>query len=329
MIGSIARRALLAGALGLSALLTASCGGDEQANPNHIVFAVLPAESQAAAEPLWAPLIDDLEAETGLDVELRFVPNYTVLVETMRAGQIQVAWMSALPALDATRRSNGHIIGRIMNREGETHYRSVLITQADSGITLQDVMACGRRYSFGMGDARSTSGTLAPLAFLFGPAEIEPSECFREVRPANHQANALAVANGQVDVATNNDVGLLFTERQNPRAFANIRVIWESPPIPESAIVVRGDVDPAVTERIRSFFMTYGDTPEERQVLDGLEYGGFQAADDSYLDPVREMEASVALMEARRSGDQARIAAAQTAYNEIHARVAAAQEVQP
>lgn len=149
------------------------------------------------------------------------------------------------------------------------------------------------------------------------------------MRPANHQANALAVANGQVDVATNNDVGLLFTERQNPRAFQNIRVIWESPPIPESAIVVRGDVDPSVTERIRSFFLTYGDTPEERQVLDGLEYGGFQAADDSYLDPVREMEASVALMEVRRTGDQARIAAAQAAYDEIHARVTAEQEVQP
>lgn len=75
--------------------------------------------------------------------------------------------------------------------------------------------------------------------------------------------------------------------------------------------------------------MTYGDTPQERLVLDDLEYGGFQAADDSYLDPVREMEASVALMEARRSGDQARIAEAQAAYDEIHARVTAAQEVQP
>lgn len=328
MIASLARRALLAGALGAAALL-AACGGGDDADPNRIVFAVLPAESQAAAEPLWAPLIDDLEEETGLEIELRFVPNYTVLVETMRAGQIQVAWMSALPALDATRRAEGQIIGRIMNREGETHYRSVLITRTGSGITLEDVMACGRRLSFGMGDARSTSGTLAPLAFLFGPAEIEPSECFREVRPANHQANALAVANGQVDVATNNDVGLLFTERQNPRAFENITVIWESPPIPESAIVVRRDVDPAVTERIRSFFLTYGDSPEERAILDELEYAGFQAADDSYLDPVREMEASVALMEARRSGDQARIAEAQAAYDEIHARVAAAQEVQP
>ena len=41
------------------------------------------------------------------------------------------------------------------------------------------------------------------------------------------------------------------------------------------------------------------------------------------------MEASVALIEARRSGDQAAIARAQAAYDEIHARVVAAQEVQP
>lgn len=327
MIG-IARRALLAGALGLTALLTASCG-EEEADPNRIVFAVLPAESQAAAEPLWAPLIDDLEAETGLEIELFFVPNYTILIEAMRADRVQVAWMSALPALDASRRSQGEVIGRIMNREGETHYRSVLITQADSGITLEDVMACGRRYTFGMGDARSTSGTLAPLAFLFGPAGIDPADCFSQVTNANHQANALGVANDRIDIATNNDVGLLFTQRQNPQAFANLRVIWESPPIPESAIVVRRNVDPAITERIRSFFLTYGDTPEERAVLDDLEYGGFQAADDSYLDPVREMEASVELIEARRSGDQTRISEAQAAYDEIRARVQAASEVQP
>lgn len=334
----IARRGLSAVVTGLMlgvALIVSACtGGEQEADPNRIVFAVLPAESQASSEPLWAPLIDDLREETGLEVELRFVSNYTLLVEAMRGGQVQVAWISALPALDATRRANAQIIGRIMNSEGETHYRSVLIARRGSGITLESVMACGGRYSFGMGDARSTSGTLAPLAFLFGPAGVEPSDCFSQVRNANHQANAMAVANGQIDVATNNDVGLLFTERQNPQAAANIEVIWESPPIPESAIVVRRDLDPGVIERVRSFFLTYGvgDGPEavaQRTVLEGLEYGGFQAADDSYLDPVREMEASVALMEARRGGNQAAIAEAQATYDEIHARVTAAAEVQP
>ena len=333
MIGSITRRGakgVLAGlAVGATLLLTACNGGEEAADPNRIVFAVLPAESQASTEPLGAPLIDDLREETGLEVELRFVANYTLLVEAMRAGQVQVAWISALPALDAVNRANGQVIGRIMNSEGETHYRSVLITRRGSGITLERVMACEGDISFGMGDARSTSGTLAPMAFLFGPANVDPSECFSEVRNANHQANALAVANGVIDVATNNDVGLLFTARQNPRAAENLEVIWRSPPIPESAIVVRNDLDPATIERVRSFFLTYGDDPAEQEVLEGLEYGGFQAADQSYLDPVREMEASVALIEARRSGDQAAIARAQAAYDEIHARVVAAQEVQP
>lgn len=337
MIGSTLRRGVLAALTGLAlgaTMFVAACTGGEEDAGDTIVFAVLPAESQASSEPLWAPLIDDLREETGLNVELRFVSNYSILVQAMAAGQVQVAWISALPALDAVNRAEGQVIGRIVNSEGETHYRSVLLVKRGSGITLEDVMACGQRYSFGMGDARSTSGTLAPMAFLFGPAQIDPSQCFREVRNANHQANALAVANGVIDIATNNDVGLLFTERQNPRAAANLEVIWESPPIPESAIVVRRDLNPTVIEHVRSFFLTYGtgqgpEADAQRQVLEGLEYGGFQAADESYLDPVREMEASVALIEARRSGNQARIAEAQAAYDEIHARVQAAAEVRP
>ena len=199
MIGSITRRGakgVLAGlAVGATLLLTACNGGEEAADPNRIVFAVLPAESQASSEPLWAPLIDDLREETGLEVELRFVANYTLLVEAMRAGQVQVAWISALPALDAVNRANGQVIGRIMNSEGETHYRSVLITRRGSGITLERVMACEGDISFGMGDARSTSGTLAPMAFLFGPVDsygYDPALDSCSARPMSIRPNASA-----------------------------------------------------------------------------------------------------------------------------------------
>ena len=64
--------------------------------------------------------------------------------------------------------------------------------QADSGITIEDVMACGRRLSFGMGDARSTSGTLAPMTFLFNPRRIDPQACFATVESANHETNAFS-----------------------------------------------------------------------------------------------------------------------------------------
>jgi phosphonate transport system substrate-binding protein len=234
----------------------------------------------------------------------------------MRGNQTQVAWFSAKPALEAIDRAEGEVIARTVDLEGLDSYRATLIVRADSGITLDQVMACGQKFDFGIGDAQSTSGTLAPLAFLFNPRNIDPAQCFRTVRSANHQANALGVGTGLLDVATSNSVNTIFLTRQNPQMAAQLKDIWESPPIPESGIVVRGDLDPVIKEKIRSFFLTYGqgegaEADRQRQVLAGLNYSQFRAADDSYLNPVREMVADQKLMVARKAGNAQDIAAAE------------------
>jgi phosphonate transport system substrate-binding protein len=192
------------------------------------------------------------------------------------------------------------------------------------------VLACGKRFDFGIGDAQSTSGTLAPQTFLFNPRGIDPAQCFRTVRSANHQANAHAVGTGLIDVATSNTVNTVFLTRQNPRVAAQIREIWQSPPIPESGIVIREDLDPALKEKIRSFFLTYGqgegvEAERQRKVLAGLNYSRFRAADDSYLNPVREMVADQQLQAARSRNDAAAVA---TAEAELQ-RLRSLREVQP
>jgi phosphonate transport system substrate-binding protein len=137
-----------------------------------------------------------------------------------------------------------------------------------------------------------------------------------------------------LDVATNNSVGVLFFQREQPALADKLDIIWKSPPLPESSIVVRKDMDPALKEKIRQFFLTYGvgDGPkaeQQRATLKKLAYGGFKPADNSYLDPVREMEASEALADARRSGDAARIAKAQKEFDTIHAQAAQKRAVDP
>ena len=168
------------------------------------------------------------------------------------------------------------------------------------------------------------------IAEGFKARGITPSQCFKTVRSANHQANAFGVATGVIDVATSNSVNTLFMRKENPQLAAQIEDIWTSPPIPESGIVVREDLDPALKEKIRSFFLTYGqgDGPEaerQRQVLAGLNYSMFRAADDSYLDPVREMVADQKLSEARAKNDQAGVAAAERELSTLRAK----REVQP
>jgi phosphonate transport system substrate-binding protein len=154
------------------------------------------------------------------------------------------------------------------------------------------------------------------------------------VRSASHQANAFSVANGLIDVATNNSVGIVFFKRENPVQAAKLDVIWRSPPLPESSIVARKDLDPAVKEKLRQFFLTYGTgtgptADKQREVLKGLAYGGFRAADNSYLDPIREMEAAEALADAKRSGDAARTAKAQAEFDKIRATAAQKRAVDP
>jgi phosphonate transport system substrate-binding protein len=329
---SFTRRAGLVGAA-IALLGVAGCGGGDDTRsgaPSKIVFSILSAEGQASAGPMWEPLLDDMSKSIGVEVEPFFGSNYTVLVEAMRGNQTQVAWFSAKPAVEAIDRADAEVIARTVNKEGLDSYRSTLIVKTGSGITLDQVLACGKKYDLGIGDAQSTSGTLAPMAFLFNPRNIVPAQCFKTVRSANHQANAFAVATGVVDVATSNTVNTTFLNRQNPAIAAQLTDIWESPPIPESGILVRGDLDPALKEKIRSFFLTYGrgegvEAERQRRVLAGLEYSQFRSADDSYLNPIREMIADQKLNEAREAGNAAAVTAAEAELQ----RLRALREVQP
>ncbi len=334
------RRALIVATLSAGVLGLSGCGDSKSTQtaaggaPKELVFSILSAENQASMGPLWQPLLDDMSSQIGVKVKPFFATNYTSLIEAMRFQQVQLGWFSALPALEAIERANGQVLGRVVDAGGDATYKSVLIVKKGSGVTLDKVLACDRTLDFGIGDTQSTSGTLAPMAYLFTPRGIDPARCFKTVRSASHQANEFAVVNDLVDVATNNSVGLIFFARQNPKAAETVETIWSSPPLPESSIVVRSDLDPALKEKIRQFFLTYGTgadavAEKQREVLKGLAYGGFRPADNSYLDPIREMRAAQALAEARKSNDAGRIAKAQAEFQKIQAEAAARRATQP
>jgi phosphonate transport system permease protein len=298
--------AVLALAVVVLGLTTVPSDARAQERPQKLVFTILSAEGQASSGPMWQPLLDDLERELGIPVEPIFGSNYSVLVEAMTADQAQIGWFSALPAVQAIDRAGAEVVARTVDVDGKDSYVSSLIVKKGSGITLADVERCGQRYSFGIGDAQSTSGTLAPMTYFFSPRNIDPRTCFSTVRSASHQANSFAIANGLVDVATSNSVNTVFLRRENPDIADQIEVIWESPPIPESGILIRGDLPADVKAKIRQFFVTYGqgygpDVARQREVMTKLNYSQFRAADNSYLDPIREMKADQARREGRPS----------------------------
>ena len=108
----------------------------------------------------------------------------------------------------------------------------------------------------------------------------------------------MAVANGQLDAATNNTENLAIMEKNNPAAFAKVKVIWKSPLIPSDPIVWRKDLPEATKRKMKDFFLTYGtekskgNAAKEKQVLAGLAWAPFKPSNNDQLLPIRVMELS-------------------------------------
>jgi phosphonate transport system substrate-binding protein len=295
-------------------LVLAACQPKAPAGPppGTVRFSIMSTENMQSAQSAWTPFLADMEKATGLKIEPFYGTNYTALIEAMRFKQTDVGWFANQSGLEAVRRSGGEIFARTTKPEGPDGYQALIVVKKDSGLTLDRILACDQTLDFAMGDAKSTSGTLAPMTWLFGPRNIRPETCFKTVRSANHEANLFAVSMGQLDAATNNSQSLSRLADQKTeaaqKAVADIEVVWRSPTLPEDPMVWRKDLDPVLKAKIRDFMLSYGvgDTAEaqrQRRILRTLQTGPFKAADDRHLLVVREMEATAALMDARNRQD--------------------------
>jgi phosphonate transport system substrate-binding protein len=320
-------------ALGAVLVLTACAKPAPKAEaPKTLTFSIVSTEAAQTQIEEWGPFLKDMEKSTGMTVKPFFGPNYSALVEALRFKQTDLGWFTNQSGLEAVRRAGGEVFARTTHPNGHDGYQGVIVVRKGSGITLDKLLACGKHYDFGMGDAKSTSGTLAPNAFLFGPRGIDPQACFKTVRSAGAEANLYAVGSGLLPAATDNTRSMdRLTAIGTPiarKTMESLQVIWTSPTIPEDPMIWRADLDPAVKAKVSQFIFSYGvgDTDEarrQRAILERIQTGPFKHADNSHLLPVREMEATGQLVAAKAKGDQAGAATAQASLVEIRKEEAA------
>jgi phosphonate transport system substrate-binding protein len=258
-----------------------------------INFGIISTEATQNLKADWQPLIDDMAKQTGLKVTAFFAPDYAGIIEGMRFNKVQVAWLGNKSAMEAVDRANGEVFAQMVNADGTQGYYSHLIVHKDSPVkSLDDVLKNGKSLSFGNGDPNSTSGFLVPGFYVFAKNKIDPKTHFKIVRSANHETNALAVANKQVDVATNNSENLGKIQERQPEKFKDIRVVWTSPLIPLDPLVMHKDLPAATKEKLKTFFYNYAktDAREKEIVMKISKLSGFKASTNAQLTPIRELD---------------------------------------
>ena len=254
-----------------------------------VSFGILGTDASSALRQNWHPLLEDMSKATGLEVRGFFATDYAGLVEAMRFNKIQVAWLGAKAALESVDRAEGEVFAQFIDQAGQSGYTSVIITHRDSRVrTIEDMFTQAKELSFGIGDPQSTSGTLVPTCELFAPRGLDVRRMFRITRSSTHGGNLLAVINKQIDVATNCSVGLEKMRTANPAAYAQVRVLWTSQPIPADPIVWRRDLPESTKRKISAFLFGYGKDEREKAILAGLQQAaGFRPSDNRQLISVR------------------------------------------
>lgn len=291
------RRTLLTAAaatLALGFAATSQAQGLKEIN-----FGIISTESSANLKTIWQPFLADMEKQTGMKVNAFFAPDYAGVIEGMRFNKVQVAWYGNASAMQAVDRADGEIFVQTTSKDGSPGYWSLLLVHKDSPInSLQDIIAAPGKYTFGNGDPNSTSGFLVPSFYVFGQNNIDPRKHFSRMVTGSHEVNALAVANKQVDVATNNTENLERLQKTQPDKAKDVKAIWKSPLIPSDPIVWRKDLADGDKAKIKGFFMSYGaqtsgksasQLASETKILTDLQWGPFKESTNKQLIPIRQL----------------------------------------
>jgi phosphonate transport system substrate-binding protein len=300
-------------AAGLATALALGATAAQAEMPKVLNFGIISTESSSALEASFGPFLKDMETSLGVTVKPFFASDYAGVIEGMRFGKVDVAWFGNKSAIEAVDRAGGEVFAQTIKDDGSKGYYSLMIVNKDSKIkSLDDVLKCDKTLSFGNGDPNSTSGFAIPGYYVWALNNQTTENCFARVVNSNHEGNAMAVAAGKVDVATNNTESIYDRlGKTNPEAAANIKEIWRSPMIPSDPMVWRKDLDEEAKQKIYYFFMQYGrfgneeKVARERAVLantsDG--WGPFLASSNAQLLDVRQIEAFKAKLKAEQAGD--------------------------
>lgn len=76
-------------------------------------------------------------------------------------------------------------------------------------------------------------------------------------------------------------------QREHPQEASELKVIWQTEPLINNSVMVRDDVPPALSARVRQLLLELDRSPDGRRILDAMETARFTAAEDDDYGVVR------------------------------------------
>ena len=248
-------------ALAAGLALSLSCALSQAADVLRV--SAIPDEAPTELQRKFKPLGAYLEQQLGMKVEFVPVSDYAAVVEALASDRLDMAWLGGFTFVQ-TRLKTGNAIP-LVQREQDEKFTSKYITANPAVKSLQDLK--GKTFAFG--SVSSTSGSLMPRFFMLKDG-IKPEEFFSRVAYSGaHDATVAWVQAGKVDGGVLNASVRDKLVAAGKVDTSKVVVLDTTPPYYDYNWTVRGNLDPALTDKIKAAFLALDPAkPADKAILD-------------------------------------------------------------
>ena len=250
--------------LALAAGLVLSCCAVAAQAADVLRVSAIPDEAPTELLRKFKPLGEYLEKQLGMEVKFVPVADYPAVVESLASNRLDLAWLGGFTFVQVHLKDP--TATPLVQREQDAQFTSKFITANPEVKSLKDLK--GKTFAFG--SISSTSGSLMPRYFMLKEDNIKPEDYFSRVAYSGaHDATVAWVAAGKVDGGVLNasvwqklvDAGKVDTSK--------VKVFATTPTYYDYNWTVRGNMDPALKEKIKQAFLALDPAkPEQKAILD-------------------------------------------------------------
>lgn len=298
----------------VAALTLSACGGDSSNEegsdtgdvssgidktdwPEKLIVGAVPSEESSSLEQSYAPLVEALAEQLGIEVEFFQATDYAGIIEAQVAGRVDLAQYGPFSyVLAKTRGAQIDVTGVMTGSPDiEPGYQSYGIAKADNDEINDIADFAGKKVCFV--DPGSTSGYLYPIQGLI-VNNIDPETGVKPVFAGGHDSSVLSVKNGDCEAGFAFDAMVDSNLIESGQiAEGEIKTVWKSEMIAGSPIAHRTTLPATLIAEIQRIVLE--DVNTDKLIADGKctsvedcgltdeNVWGWVAKDDSFFDGVR------------------------------------------
>ena len=248
-------------------------------------FAVHPLHNPQLLAEAYQPLVDYLnqalsKARIEAKVELEASRDYQAYEEKFRARGPDLLLPNPWQTLQAMK------VGyRVIAMAGDAEdFKGIFIVRKDSGIkTPADLK--GKTVSYPSPTA--LAACIMPQYFLHRQG-IDVNRDIQNAYVGSQESSIMNAYLGQAAAGATWPPPWRLFQLDHPAEAAQLKVIWETPPLMNNSVMLRDDVPATVGDLVRTSLLDLAQAPEGQKILAGMSTARFHAATDASYARVRD-----------------------------------------